>query len=648
MPTITEVRAKFPMYKDMPDDVLLKAVWKKHYSSMPEGKFMSKIDRELPDDSSAIGNFGKGVLSSAATLGNAIPGVSQLVDKIYGEEGISKKELENFKKDNEGTTGYQVGKLAGDIGLTLAPGMGAYRLVKAAGSLIPAGGRVAAAATELAGQGAAGAAGAGLTDSDLTEGAALGAAGGAVGHIAGKAYDIGKRVFEPAQRHAARHLQDAITATNSGRQYVLDTLRNTEGLVPGEMPTAGKAAVGAEGGPSLPWLKTLEEGARGRTLTGKFVDIDRANEAARLGVLEPTEAIGRDVYDQATGTVMPSPAKQVRSIMSDPHYQQANPDMVYVPPSLDAMLTAPEAQVAALRGGKSYAQAGANARAAGEVPPPSAIPMKEMGGPQSGQFGSMGNQSEPAWTQLPMRSIDDLQRIKNSLTHQIDALSKSTSLSAADALHLTQLRDARRQMTEAMRTQSPAYREGSRQFAEHSAPQNQSDVYHMLATALRKPGGLPGERLSSFMSAVENAPQTLKRAGLPRFKFLEQVLTPQQSADIGGLTSSLRREADYGALPNSKQALPEFLSPAEHVERNAPPWLTRWMTLTRHFLKKQAGKSDEQIAAIIDEAMTDPNRMADLIEALPPELQRQSTGAIGTVSGLMADRNNQGENNATR
>jgi len=595
------------------------------------------------DKTATVSDILKGVVGSAATLGNQIPGVSQLGDVIYGEKGKTEGALKQLESENQNKTGYQGGKILADIGLTMAPGMGAYKATSAAINAIPQIGKVSKyvfpKAAEVIGQGAAGATGSYLTGADPTEGALLGAGLATAAYPAGLAYRTGKRVLAKPEIHASRHLDKAIKATDSGRQYVIDTLRNTKGMVPGETATAGIAAVGSPGGKSLPWLKSLEEAARGRPSAGKFVDIDRANEAARRAVLEPTEQLGKDMYDEATGTVMQSPYKQIRENVTRPIYNQANSDMVYVPPRLNNMLGAPEAQVSALRGRNSYSQAGANARAAGEAAPPAAIPMQEMGGHVP--MGPMGaTPYEAPWTQLPMRSIDDLQRAKNYLTKEIDTLSNASD--SAGLLRAQQLRDARRQLTDAMRSQSPAYDQANKLFAEFSAPQNQSEIYQQLATALRKPG-MSGERASTFMNAMENAPRTLKRAGLPRYNFLEQVLTPQQTSEVKSLADSLRRNAEYDALPGSKNVLPPFISPAEQVESASPPLLARWMTILRHGLKKVAGHSDEQVAAIIDEAMTDPNKLADLIEQLPPEVQRQVKGRLGTVGGLLAPQDNQGE-----
>lgn len=590
----------------------------------------------------SLRSVAEGVLGAAATVGNSLPGVSKVGDYLYGEEGRTKGALKEMDEMHKDDLGYKVGKIGAEVGLTLAPGQGAYRATKTVLSMLPKSGAVGKftvpVLAEFGGNAAAGATGAALTDSDVVQGAALGGilGTGATGAI--KGYDALGRVLEGSQRHASRHLRDVIGQAGNTVDYTVNTLRNTGPIVPGEQATAGLAALGQQGGPSMPWLKTLEENARRRLPAGKFNDIDRANEAARLKVLEPTEQAGRDVYDQATGTVMQSPLKQIRETVTDPLYKQANPNMVYMRPQLENIIREAEVRGAALRGEGSYGQARANAAGAGRTPPPAAIPMAERGGAIPGPM--MGPQGyEPPWTQLPMRSIDDLQRAKNYLTKEIDTLSRSTD--SAGLLRLSQLRDARRQLTQSMRAQSPDYDKASSLFSQLSAPQNQSDIYHQLATALRNPTGAAGERYRAFLTAKENAPRTLQRAGLPRFEHLEQALTPTQMADVNTLTRSLRRKADYESMPLAPGAVPEFISPAQRLESRSPPFLERAVTLTRHILKKFGASTDEQVREIIDEAMTDPNKLADLIELLPPDIQREFRGRLATASGLMAQENSQ-------
>ena len=43
MPTITEVRAQYPQYADMPDAALADALYKKFYSDLPRAQFDSKL-----------------------------------------------------------------------------------------------------------------------------------------------------------------------------------------------------------------------------------------------------------------------------------------------------------------------------------------------------------------------------------------------------------------------------------------------------------------------------------------------------------------------------------------------------------------------------------------------------------------------------
>jgi hypothetical protein len=82
MPTIAEVRQKFPQYEDMSDDALASALHKKFYSDMPETEFRQKIGLAAPEAAAAPAPKLKGDASrysaaseavQGATLGAAIP-----------------------------------------------------------------------------------------------------------------------------------------------------------------------------------------------------------------------------------------------------------------------------------------------------------------------------------------------------------------------------------------------------------------------------------------------------------------------------------------------------------------------------------------------------------------------------------------------
>lgn len=73
MPTIADIRQKYPQYQDMSDDALAGALHKKFYSDMPEADFRAKVGMEAPaqDGGGFAGTadaFGRGV-AKAAGLG---------------------------------------------------------------------------------------------------------------------------------------------------------------------------------------------------------------------------------------------------------------------------------------------------------------------------------------------------------------------------------------------------------------------------------------------------------------------------------------------------------------------------------------------------------------------------------------------------
>jgi hypothetical protein len=159
-----------------------------------------------------------------------------------------------------------------------------------------------------------------------------------------------------------------------------------------------------------------------------------------------------------------------------------------------------------------------------------------------------------------------------------------------------------------------------------SQPQNQADVAQVLANALRTPGG--AEREASFLQAVRNAPGTVKKSGVPRFETMEQVFSPTQMREVGDITRSLRREAEYSGLKANRGMVPEFMSPLEQMERQIPTVFSQGVTALRSALRNVGGRSDANVQRIIDEAMLDPRRMADLIDSVPPEARNQAMNSM--------------------
>jgi hypothetical protein len=595
-------------------------------ASAPSGK--NSVLKETARQLGLTGRYAlEGVASVPAALGNVMEKIG--VKGAGGNVGTRAADYLGLPTaDREGE------KVVSDITQTLLPGAGAY---KGAAALVGAGpGILRAAGRNIGGGAAAGAASNAALDQDIGEGALYGAALGPVvagaGNAAKAVYQAGARTFGGAANRAADELRHALGPRTAA---AVNALRNLHGNVAGEMPTAGRAA-SAE----LPELKILEDAARQKPGAERYLLRDQQNEAARLAAVERHAAPGREGVAAGPGQPVPlSPANEARLQQTRPMYEQADPDRVVVTPELRALLDGAEVSPIAGRGARSFSQDQTNAFVGGRqiprgpvegVAPTPAIPARK---------DALGVTIVPEVSAVPGKpathSIQDLQSVKDQLTSQINKL---TGSDLASVTRRGQLTEARNQLTQQMSEQSPAYAAANTAYRDLSAPINQAAVAKELVGALRNSKGT--EQAGAFLSAMENAPQTIKRAGVPRFQQIQQVATPGQMSDYNAVAASLRREADYAGLQAPEGILPRYMSPLEKIAQRTPGVFSQIATIGRSALKQIGRQSDEQVFKVLNDAMLDPNKMADLLERIPPAQRTQfldlmrSSGANGAITGI--------------
>ena len=534
----------------------------------------------------------------------------------------SEQFINDMEAAGEGNVASTVGGVAGDVLATAMPAVKAY---KAVGALVPVGkGLVKAAGRVLGGGAAAGGAGAATLGEDIGEGALAGAALSPVAVGAGKLIKAGAKGVDALTGGAAgRAAAELRNVFGDRTAAVVQALRNLRGEVPGEAPTAGRAASAA-----FPELKVLEEAAMKEPGIGhKLLSAQERNVAAREAALEPTAFPGR----RFPGEEM-SEAEALRRRVTQPLYERAAEDRILLNPELAEIVRGAEAQTAFGRGARSFEQAQSNLAAAGRPVPPGQLPPTVPPGGRRGTMQIRSNETgeiistQPTTPFMPnfdTRSVRDLQRAKQYLDLQIQGLGRS----GADNLRLKQLSEARNLLDQQLREQSGDYALASEMFRNLSAPQNQADVAQVLVSALKK-----GPK--QFIEATEDAARTIKRADLsPRFEHLQDVMTPEQMATINALKRTAQREVGYGRLKADPDLVPEYLSVFDKLERATPGFLNNVATVTRSVLKQLGGRSDEQVRKVVSEAMLDPNRLANLLETLPVSQRNsliRSINAIGT------------------
>ena len=171
---------------------------------------------------------------------------------------------------------------------------------------------------------------------------------------------------------------------------------------------------------------------------------------------------------------------------------------------------------------------------------------------------------------------------------------------------------------------APAYKTARETFAAQSKPINQMQVGQYLESklkpALETTGGeTPAAlRAASFATAMENAPQTIKRStGMTRFDELSQVLEPDQIKILENIRADLARAklteaqaaAARGAGPDVNLMGTETLGSVR-----APNFINNVTTVANDILRRLQGKLDQKLAVELAFEMLDPAAAAAALE----------------------------------
>ena len=423
---ISEIRAKFPQYKDVPDEQLIIGLHRKFYSDMPFADFGKSIQYDnAPDTTEGMSGFDRGMAGVGKAMTDLGRGAGQLL-------GLTSREdvAESRKRDTAlmRTTGGQVGNFAGNVAMLLPT------------ALIPG-------ANTIAGAGVIGAASGLLAPSTSTGETAANvgmsaiAAPAAIGLVRGgqALYQGGKGLLEPftaagQDRLAAEVLRRSATDPAKAAQFA----SNARPLVPGSNPTLAQVAQD----PGLAQLERtiLNNPEYAPALQARF----GAQRAARLDAVQNVVGKG-DYYDLV---------KQGRAVFANEDYakalsQGADTNMATaMAPQIENLMARPSVQRAQSK----------------------AMELAKESGESIQDFGSV-------------RGMDWL---KKSLDNEISKASgPGSSIGKEDLRALVQTKN---DLMATLEQISPAYKEANSNFAAMSRQVNGMDVGRNLLGSLNRPG----------------------------------------------------------------------------------------------------------------------------------------------------------------
>lgn len=578
---MSEIRAKFPMYRDVSDEQLLIGLRKKHYADIPMADFVSAIEFDTAADPtegmSGTEKFLAGAGKAFADLGR---GAGQLVGLVSREDvEAARKRDEPLMQSGAGLAGNLTGNLAALAPAALIPGA----------ATLPGAAAIGAATGLIAPSSSTG-----ETAANVGLGGVAGPAGLAAGRVLGAAYQGGKAILAPFTPGG----REKITANTLKRFAGNDlakaagALDNPEIFVPGSQPTVGELTENAG-------LAQLQRTLRNAdpSLTDAFTQRDLANQAARTNVL-------RDIAgDPGKREFFEASRKTAANELYGRAFE-AGIDPAAITPQvqarMDALLSRPSIKQAQ--------------RIARQLAAEEGVALDDMG------------------------SVQGLHYVKKAL----DDMIASTGPGGIGPTKQRALQGTQNQLIEVLDEISPDYAEARRTYQAMSRPINQMDVgqelYDRARPALADYGAMTRESSASFAKALRDADQTAARATGFKGAKLADVMEPEQMAALEGVARDLARKANANELGRAagSNTAQNLVSDNLLAQLGGPFGLreggtihTVLATVLGRPVQWIAHASQPQLQSALAEAMLDPQRAAQLLRLvqLPNASQRLGMAA---------------------
>lgn len=381
--------------------------------------------------------------------------------------------------------------------------------------------------------------------------------------VTGKLSKVVKELGQPLTDTGRKEiLREYITKLGGpDKEKLITSLRQADELVTGSKPTVAEAvsdmpqATGLAAYQSRLATTMPEEG-----IAGKFAQREAEQQAARMSSLQTEVAQTPELLDLA---------KSLRSTDATRNYGQAFTQTITADPKLAKIVSNPYIRDVL----------------------PDAIKLAE----------AKGISAKTDLTQF-------LQYVKVGLDKQLTKTG-DTALSRTEKEAVQQ---AKKQLIGWVSSKNPSFNLARESFAKASQPINQMEIGQYLQTKLGTPLGNK-ERAGAFVTAVIEAPQTIKKAsGAAVGQTLDDVLTPKQVAVVDNIVADVSRKARAEELA-SKSTIGRLAQDTTEL----PNLLNRYATITNTVLKALKKDSNAEINRLAAELFLDPQKMAAFIEGVP-------------------------------
>jgi hypothetical protein len=538
---LSQIRAQFPMYADVPDHALLGAVHKKFYSDIPRANFLQAIDYDTQrqDPTEGMG----GLQTTLAGIGKGLADVGRGLGQFVG--AVDRNDVAESRQRDAAlmkTTGGKVGNVVGNIAAMLPaafiPGANTYAGAGAIGAL-------------------SGLAAPSVSTDETLKNAALGGALGPAALGAGRAIGAGARGLQGLVEPFTKGGQERIAAATL-QQFATDpakaaaTLRGAREFVPGSAPTMAQAADDAG-------IAQLERTLMNNPETGgKLAEQYAAQRAARLGAIQ---GLAGDPAKRAA-------AVEARAAAAQPLYKEATDANYLMDPAIEALLKTPvgkqamaRAQTVAANEGRPFSFMAQQQGAKYQPPVPYPTTIKGIQAEEQkrlamessrGAFSGVGGLKDDPVKHVTGQGLQDLKMaLDDMLSNPMSGIAKSE----ADAV-----KNIRGRVVNWMEGQNDAFKTARTTFAEKSTPINTMDVasalMDKLQPALARYGANTREQAAAYANALKAAEETVKKStGID--KPMSELIDKKATELLENIAKDLGRKAkaeDMGRAVGSNTA----------------------------------------------------------------------------------------------
>jgi len=214
---------------------------------------------------------------------------------------------------------------------------------------------------------------------------------------------------------------------------------------------------------------------------------------------------------------------------------------------------------------------------------------------------------------------DDLYNLRKEVTDDIKTFLTNSGNASFGASATKAETTVKRMLDDAIEKASGTgmWKEYLKKFAEHSQKIDRMKVGQALKDKLGEGSLGDTEKAGSFVTAINNAVQTIKReTGATRYNKMEEFLTPEQISAVNRVRADLNRSQKATELARGVQQSDEV---AFEGTKKLPAFISTTMSVIRSTLASLARGSQAEFNSKISQLMADPQKLALFIESLPPK-----------------------------